>query len=114
MREHRISAQMVRTSTYQWLQQQRHEMVEAVRNGWTVPHRAVMTIRDVQNDGPTSWIQLCTWGPSMDYIDETSGEPVRARPARWYPFDVKMVFTGDRWLVAGAAQGEFPCPEERR
>lgn len=113
MRAHRITAQMVRTSTYQWLQQQRGEMVDAVHHGWTVPARGLIAVQGVQSDGPSAWIRLCAWGPSVDYIDESTGAPVREQPAQWYPFDVKMVFAGDTWRVAGAARGGFTCTQER-
>lgn len=113
MRAHRITAAMVRTSTYQWLQQQRQEMVDAVQHGWTVPARGRMAIQGVRTDGPSTWVRLCAWGPSVDYVHESTGEPVREQPARWYPFNVKMVFAGDNWLVGGAARGGFSCMQER-
>ena len=114
MRTHRISPEMVRTSSYQWLQQQRREMVEALEQGWTVPARAVMAVHDVRAAASDAVVRICLWGPSVDYLVEATGEPVRARRSRWYPFDVRLVFAGDRWLVAGAAQGEFGCKQEQR
>lgn len=111
MREHGATAGLVSTSTYQWLQQQRGVIATADQRGWTVPAAATMIVHSVTGGSPDALVGLCLWGPSVDFIDARTLEPVRRTPAQWYPFDVKMVFTGDRWLVAGAAQGEFRCED---
>ena len=114
MRDHAATVDLVTTSTFQWLQQQRQVIAVAQERGWTVPPAATMTVERVVVRGLDAIIRLCLWGPSVDFVDESTGEPVRSMTPRWHPFDVKMVLAGDRWLVAGAAQGAFRCEEEQR
>ena len=113
MRAHAATADLVTTSTFQWLQQQRQVIAVAEERGWTVPPAATMTVERAVVGGVDAVIRLCLWGPSVDFVDQSTGEPVRRATPQWHPFDVKMVLAGDRWLVAGAAQGAFRCEEEQ-
>jgi hypothetical protein len=109
MRERRIVPDMVGTATFQWVQQQRAVIADAEQRGWTVPAQAEMRIVGVRTGVSDTTVQLCMWGPSVDFIDRRSGEPVRPGERQWYPFDVKMVQAEDRWFVSAAAEGEFVC-----
>jgi len=113
MRDHAPTAELVSTSTFQWLQQQRQVIAVADQRGWTVPAAATVAVQRADVGGVDAVISLCLWGPSVDFVDESTGEPVRSTPAQWHPFDVKMVLASDRWLVAGAAQGGFRCEGEQ-
>lgn len=109
MRERRIVPEMVSSATYQWVQQQRAVIADAEDRGWTVPARAEMRIVGVRPGPSDTTVRLCMWGPSVDFIDRRSGEPIRSGERQWHPFDVKMVQVEDRWFVSAAAEGEFPC-----
>jgi len=113
MRAHAATADLVTTSTFQWLQQQRQVIAVAEEQGWTVPPAATMRVERAVVGGVDAVIGLCLWGPSVDFVDQSTGEPVRRMTPQWHPFDVKMVLAGDRWLVAGAARGAFRCEEEQ-
>jgi len=113
MRVHAATADLVTTSTFQWLQQQRQVIAVAEEQGWTVPPAATMRVERAVVGGVDAVIGLCLWGPSVDFVDQSTGEPVRRSTPQWHPFDVKMVLAGNRWLVAGAARGAFRCEEEQ-
>jgi len=112
MREHAATADLVATSTYQWLQQQRVAIATAQQRGWSVPATAKITVESVREGSIDAVVQLCLWGQSVDFVNSETGRPVRGSPAQWYPFDVKMVQTTDRWLVAGVAGGDFRCEQD--
>ena len=109
MRERRITPDLVGTATFQWIQQQRAVIADAKRRGWTVPDEARMQIVGVDADGAEAVVQVCMWGPSVDFVEVETGQSVRPEKRQWYPFDVKMVMAGERWYVAAAAQGDFAC-----
>jgi hypothetical protein len=109
MRERRIVPDMVETATFQWIQRQRAVIADAQQRDWTVPAAARMRIVGIESGDSDAVVQVCMWGPSVDFVDAETGEPVRAQKRQWYPFDVKMVMAGDRWYVAAAAEGAFGC-----
>ena len=109
MRERRIVPDMVETATFQWIQQQRLVIADAEDRGWTVPAEARMRVVGVEAGNADAVVRVCMWGPSVDFVDAKSGEPVRSQQRQWYPFDVKMVLAGDRWYVSAAAEGAFAC-----
>jgi hypothetical protein len=109
MRERRIVPDLVETATFQWIQQQRLVIADAEDRGWTVPAAARMRVVGVEPGNADAVVRVCMWGPSVDFIDAKSGEPVRSQQRQWYPFDVKMVLAGDRWYVSAAAEGAFAC-----
>ena len=114
MRQHAATADLVATSTYQWLQQQRVAIATAQQRGWTVPQTATVTVQRVESGSVNAVVGVCLWAPSVDFVDERTGHPVRRTPVQWYPFDVKMVRTSDRWLVAEVARGNFGCKKDTR
>lgn len=109
MRERRIVPAMVETATFQWVQQQRSVIAKAQKRGWTVPAKARMRVVGLDSGSNDAIVRVCMWGPSVDFVDAETGEPVQPRKRQWYPFDVKMVMAGERWYVAAAAEGEFGC-----
>lgn len=109
MRERRIVPDLVETATFQWVQQQRAVIADAKQRGWTVPAEAEMQVVGVESAGLDAVVQVCMWGPSVDFIDAKTGQSVRPEKRQWYPFDVKMVMAGERWYVSAAAQGDFAC-----
>jgi|GEM_PF-3211441 hypothetical protein len=109
MRERRIVPDLVETATFQWIQRQRAVIADAKQRDWTVPARAKMRIVGIESGGSDAIVQVCMWGPSVDFVDVETGAPVNAPKRQWYPFDVKMVLAGDRWYVAAAAEGAFGC-----
>lgn len=109
MRERRIVPDMVATATFQWIQQQRLVISDAEDRGWTVPAEARMRIVGVEPGNSDAVVRVCMWGPSVDFVDAKTGEPVRSHSRQWYPFDVKMVLAGSHWYVSAAAEGAFAC-----
>jgi len=109
MRERRIVPDMVATATFQWIQQQRLVISDAEDRGWTVPAEAWMRIVGVEPGNSDAVVRVCMWGPSVDFVDVETGEPVRSHLRQWYPFDVKMVLAGSHWYVSAAAEGAFAC-----
>lgn len=109
MRERRIVPDMVATATFQWIQQQRLVISDAEDRGWTVPAEARMRIAGVKLGNSDAVVRVCMWGPSVDFVDAETGEPVRSHLRQWYPFDVKMVLAGSHWYVSAAAEGAFAC-----
>jgi hypothetical protein len=109
MRERRIVPDMVATATFQWVQQQRLVISDAEDRGWTVPAEARMRIVGVEPGNSDAVVRVCMWGPSVDFVDAETGEPVRSHLRQWYPFDVKMVLAGSHWYVSAAAEGAFAC-----
>jgi hypothetical protein len=109
MRERRIVTDMVETATFQWIQQQRLVISDAEDRGWTVPAEARMRVVGVEPGDSDAVVRLCMWGPSVDFIQAKTGEPVGSQMRQWYPFDVKMVLARDRWYVSAAAEAAFAC-----
>jgi len=109
MRERRIVPDMVATATFQWIQQQRLVISDAEDRGWTVPAEARMRIVGVEPGNSDAVVRVCMWGPSVDFVDTETGEPVRSHLRQWYPFDVKMVLADSHWYVSAAAEGAFAC-----
>jgi hypothetical protein len=109
MRERRIVPEMIGTATFDWVQQQRSVIADAKERGWTVPKQARMRVVGIDTAAGDAMVQVCMWGPSVDFIEVKTGEPVNQEMRQWYPFDVKMVLADDRWYVAAAAEGDFRC-----
>jgi hypothetical protein len=109
MRERRIVPDMVETATFQWIQQQRLVISDAEDRGWTVPAEARMRVVGVEPGNSDAVVRVCMWGPSVDFIEAETDEPVRSQMRQWYPFDVRMVLARDRWYVSAAAEAAFAC-----
>jgi hypothetical protein len=109
MRERRIVPDMVETATFQWIQQQRLVIADAEDRGWTVPAEARMRVVGVEPGNSDAVVRVCMWGPSVDFVQVESGEPVESQMRQWYPFDVKMVQARARWYVSAAAEAAFAC-----
>ena len=109
MRERRIVPDLVETATFQWIQQQRLVISDAEHLGWTVPAEARMRIVGVEPGNSDAIVRVCMWGPSVDFVDAETGEPVRSQMRQWYSFAVKMVLARSHWYVSAAAEGAFAC-----
>jgi len=112
VRDKATSPLFLDSTSAQQMDDRRALAAQAKDLGATVADTTLAHLSGLEDRGTTTVAQVCLWAPSVAFVDERTGEPLRPTPRRWTPRSVTMTFVQQQWWVVDEARGRFACDEE--
>ncbi|MDQ3628082.1 MAG: hypothetical protein M3419_04620 [Actinomycetota bacterium] len=100
------------STSAQQMDDRRALAARAKDQGATVADTTLAYLVGLEDRGAAAVAEVCLWAPSVTFVDERTGEPLRPTPQQWTPRSVTMTFVQQQWWVVDEARGRFACDEE--
>jgi len=100
------------STSAQQMDDRRALAARAKDQGATVADTTLAYLADLKERDAATVAEVCVWGPSVAFLDERTGRPLRRTLRRWTPRSVTMTFVQQQWWVVDEARGRFACDKE--